>query len=359
VLAARSRDSATVLDALRQYAALGLGRDLARDSTFNWLAGAPAFGSVLSAHRQNRRPVANSRVRATLPDSTFWPEGMDFDPRTRRYYVASIRHRTIAEVRPDGTVREIVARDRQDVGPIMGVRVDTARGVLWATTSGVPQAPGFVPRDSALASLLRIRISDGAIERRWTIPAVAAGHALGDLAVGPRGDVFVTDSYDPVVYRLRPGADTLESFRSPLFRSLQGLAPTPDGRLLYLADYSHGLLRVDLAAGTVTQVADAPHSTSVGCDGIAWDRGAIIAVQNGVIPARVMRFVLDASGRRIDRADLLDRNSALADEPTIGAVVGREFVYIANSQWEKHDASGHRLTSRALTPPLLLAVPLP
>ena len=73
VLAARSRDSATVLDALRQYAALGLGRDLAGDSSFAWIADTPGFESVVSAHRQNSRPVANSQVRATLPDSTFWP----------------------------------------------------------------------------------------------------------------------------------------------------------------------------------------------------------------------------------------------------------------------------------------------
>ena len=52
-----------------------------------------------------RDSLVRSRVIATLPDSTFWPEGMDFDPRTRRFYVASVRHRTIAEVRVDGTTR--------------------------------------------------------------------------------------------------------------------------------------------------------------------------------------------------------------------------------------------------------------
>jgi sugar lactone lactonase YvrE len=216
-----------------------------------------------------------------------------------------------------------------------------------------------LPGDSTISALLRIRISDGMIERRWDLPTITGGHVLGDLAVGPAGDVFVTDSNDPVLYRLRPTSQQLEPIRNPLFHSLQGLAPSPDGTTLFLADYSHGLLRVDLATNVVTRLDDVPNSTSLGCDGIAWDRGAIIAVQNGVTPARIMRFTLDPSRTRIARADVLDRNSAVADEPTIGAVVGGEFVYVANGQFEKYDEAGRRVPGKALTSPVLLSVPLP
>jgi len=254
--------------------------------------------------------------------------------------------------------RNILPSGLRDVAAVLGVRVDPAGGVLWVTTSSVRQA-GDVARATMVAALLRVRIADGAIERRWDFAPSPRGHTLGDLAVGPTGDVFVTDSDDPVLYRLRAGGDTFEPMTSPLFRSLQGIAPEPHGRVLYVADYAHGLLQVDLATHDVTRLEDAPHSTSVGCDGIAWDGGAIIAVQNGVSPPRVMRFVLDGAGRRIVRADVIDRNLSMADEPTIGAVVGREFVYVANSQWEKHRDDGSRVPGTRLTAPLLLAVPLP
>jgi sugar lactone lactonase YvrE len=203
-----------------------------------------------------------------------------------------------------------------------------------------------------------VRISDGVIEQRWDIPAAPGGHVLGDLAIGPRGDVYFTDSSTPVLYLLRAGGDTVERFTDPLFRSLQGLAPAPDGTVLYLADYSHGLLRLELATGRVTRLQDAPGSTSLGCDGITWDRGALIAVQNGVAPARIMRFALDAAGIRIIRAEVLDRNVPLADEPTIGAMAGNAFVYVANSQWEKYGEDGARKGAVPLTAPILLAVPL-
>ena len=217
---------------------------------------------------------------------------------------------------------------------------------------------GDIGGNAAIAALVRVRIADGVVERRWDLSPVPGGHVLGDLAIGPAGDVFMTDSNEPVLYRLRPGADTLERLTSRLFRSLQGIAPAPVGRRLYVADYSHGLLLVDLATSAVLRLPDAPNSTSLGCDGIAWHRGSIVAVQNGVAPARVMRYVLDAAGRRIVRANILDRNVPIADEPTIGAVFGNEFIYVANSQWEKYGDDGKRRAAIPLSAPVLLSVRL-
>ena len=302
---------------------------------------------------------AHSHVRATLADSTFWPEGVDVDPRNGRLYVASVRHRTIAEITPSGAIRELLPRDGVKLGPIFGVRVDTARNVLWATTSAYPQIPGYLPTDSSIAALLEIRIADGSIVHRWNAPAAAGGRVLGDLAVGPRGDVFLTDSSHPVVYWLHHGAGTLDSITSPRFRSLQGMVPTPDGKSVYLADYSRGFFRLDLATRVLAPVI-APKGTSVrGCDGIVWYHGSIVAVQNGASPARIVRFFLDSSGTRIAAAEVIDENTALADEPTIATVLGDELIYVANSQWEKYDARGARIVAKPLTPPILLSLPLP
>jgi hypothetical protein len=358
VFAARQRDTSAVLAYLRAFADLGLGRDLAADSSLAAVAQSGIFADVRSRLAGYARPLVRSRVTLTFGDSSFWPEGVDADAATRHFYVASIRHRTIADVAPDGSARELWPRDRRDMGAIFSVRVDPRRRTLWATTSGVRQTAGYVPADSAVAALLEIRPSDGAILRRLNVPPVAGGHVLGDLAIGPGGDVFMTDSNQPVLYWLRPGLDTLESITSPLFHSLQGLAPSPDGRTLYLTDYSHGLLRVDLRSRVVTRVADAPHSTSLGCDGIAWYRGSIVAVQNGVAPARIVQMVLNSAGDRIARFNVVDRNFALADEPTIGTILGDDFIYVANGQWGKFDDDGHRLAGTVLSRPILLRVPL-
>ena len=359
VLAARTGDTAGALAALRAYAALGLGRDLASDSAIVALRAVPGFDAIRAAHDRNRAPVARGVVLRQTRDSTLWPEAVDHDSRTGDFYLTSIRRRTIVRVVADGSTHELWPSGARDLSAMLGVRVDTGRRRLWATTSAMRQTEGYLPADSGIAALLRIDPRTGRVERRWDLPIVPGGHVLGDVALGPGGEVWTSDSNEPVLYRLRPGVDTLERFRHPLFRGLQGMAVTPDGRSVYVADYAHGLLRLRVADGTVVRLADAPGSTSLGCDGIVLHHGAIVAVQNGVSPARIVRFALDAAGDSIVSVRVLDQQPALAPEPTIGTMVGDRFVYVANGQFDAHDDDGRRLPNTTLTGARLIAVPVP
>ena len=140
LLAARARDSVSTIDALWRYASLGLGRDLGADQTFAWLSGSPAFATVRELHDSNRRIVARSQVRATLADSTFWPEGMDYDPRTRRFYVASVSlwHRRRARARWDYPNHHAAAPHSHRRAPrrtrrsMYSARVSSSRSRGWA-----------------------------------------------------------------------------------------------------------------------------------------------------------------------------------------------------------------------------------
>ena len=53
---------------------------------------------------------------------------------------------------------------------------------------------------------------------------------------------------------------------------------------------------------------------------------------------------------------MLDRNPAIADEPTLGAVVGDSLFYVATSAWEKYDDSGKRIAGTRLRPVTVLGL---
>ncbi len=356
-LAAARRDTNDVVAALTQFAALGMTRLLEHDRFLASWASTPRIATVAAALVANASPIDNSTVRRTLRDSTTWPEGVAYNARTDRFFVGSVRNRNVYVSDERGS-HPLWTTAQPNVGAVLAVAVDPDQVHLWATTAGIPQMSGYTPADSAIAALLKIRIGDGAIVARWDLPPSAAGHTLGDVVVSAAGDAFTSDSREPVLYRLRKGKQVLEAFRDPLFRSLQGVTPDPDGRHVYVADYSHGLLRLDVTTGAVTRLADAPSSTSLGVDGLVWFEGSLIGIQNGVSPARVVRFRLDASHTRVVRQEVIDRNFLVADEPTIGVIVGRSYVYVANSQWEKFDDRGVRVAGTVLTAPVLLSIPL-
>ncbi|MBM4185972.1 MAG: hypothetical protein FJ206_01545 [Gemmatimonadetes bacterium] len=148
-----------------------------------------------------------------------------------------------------------------------------------------------------------------------------------------------------------------EFVRHRYFRSLQGLAIDPAAQRLYLADYAHGILSVGLVDRQVRHLPSPPGTTTLGVDGLSWHQGALIGIQNGVAPPRVIRIEFDRTGA-IGTVAVLDRHLPLADEPTIGTIAAGRFVYVANSQWEKYDDSGRRLPGTTLTVPVLLSLPL-
>jgi DNA-binding beta-propeller fold protein YncE len=314
----------------------------------------------------NRVPLVRSTTLVEFPpaDSAFYPEGLALEPRTGRLFVASIRGHKVAVVEKGKP-----PRDFAPAGPwgVLAVAVDDKRRRLWATSAALPQMGAVAQGDSGHAAITAYDLMTGAQLARHELPPVPEGHIPGDVCVAPSGDVYVTDSTHPAIYRVKVGAAdgsaAEEWLKDPAFRSLQGQAITPDGRTLYIADYSHGIAAIDLASRAVRWL-DPPAAGSVlGIDGMSLSKGDLIAIQNGIAPPRVVRLTLagatpKAPVTRIAAVEALDRNVPLADEPTMGVAMGDSFVYVANSQWDKYDDAGVRKPGAVLTSPRLLTVSL-
>jgi hypothetical protein len=358
-LAVLAHDTVDVARWLDRLARLGIGSGVA-DSSLRALAGAPAYEAAAQRLKTATAPLPRSHVRLTLADTMMHPEGVAFDSRTGRWFVGSIRQRRVMVVERDGTAHDFVHPAADGIGGVFGMAVDEARRTLWVATTSLPRMQDFAVTDSGRVGVYGYDIDTGRLRRHvWASRDSSVSHTFGDVAVAPNGDVYASDSQAPWIFRLAAGGDSLERFAThPLFRSLQGMAGTPDGATMYVADYSHGLIRVDLRSRSVTPLRVPPNVTLLGVDGLYLHRGALIGVQNGVAPARIARFCLDADGGGVRRLETVDRNPALADEPTLGVVVGDSLFYVATSQWDKFDDAGARVARSGLRPATVLGVAL-
>jgi hypothetical protein len=360
-LSARLGDTVGVAHWLGAIADLGLSIPIESVTELAALAAAPALGPVLDRIRENSRALGNSTAIRTDLAADFYPEGVDYDPKGKRWIVASIRHRTLAAVDARGTSTPFLTKGGRALDAVLGVRVDAARNVVWATTRTLPQQQGAITGAAATAGVAVFDRATGRELAFTVVPNDGAGHLFGDLVIDGAGAAYLSDSESPVIYRAKfvAGRVTIEEFtRHRYFRSLQGLAIDPTGRRLYAADYSHGLLAVDLADRSVRYLPSPAGTTTLGLDGLAWYRGGLVGVQNGVAPARIVRIALSSDGDAITAVTVLDRHASIADEPTIGSIVGDRFVYVANSQWEKYDDAGKLRDGARLTAPILLSLPL-
>ena len=359
-LAALARDTASVIAWVNRLADLGVGSDVTNDTTYRAFVGVPGFEAAARRLASAVAPAPRSSVRLSVADSMMHPEGVAYDAKTGRWFIGSVRQRRVVVADRSGHSRDFVAPAADGIGGVFGMAVDAERRTLWVATTSLPRMDGFTASDSGRVGVYGYDLDSGKLVTRvWAPRNSSGGHTFGDVTVAPNGDVYASDSQSPWLYVLRVGSDSLVRFAThPLFRSLQGMAITPDGRMMFVADYSHGLLRVDLQSRSVEPLRVARGVTALGIDGLYLKGGALVGVQNGISPMRIARFCLDDAAREVRRVELLDRNPALADEPTLGAVVGDSLFYVATSQWEKFDDSGKRAPNARLRPATLLGLSL-
>lgn len=296
-------------------------------------------------------------ARVIDPDTLFFAEGLAADPRDGTLLITSLRHRNALVVPPTGPRRWLLARDA-NVGAVMGAVFDAARSTVWLTTARLPHMAPRPGDDAIVAELLEVSYPDGALRRR--LPLGAGDGMPGEIALAPDGSVLVSDGLRGVLYRLRRDATALETVRSALLRSPQGIAVMPTGDVAYVADWSRGLFRWDLATDSLAPVTAADGRTLRGVDGLRVHAGALIAIHNGSTPNRVMRVRLDEAGRALAGVDVLDAPTDLEGEMTVGVVLGERFVYVASSAWPFWTEAGERRApERALPPVVLRSLPLP
>jgi sugar lactone lactonase YvrE len=343
---------------LDRIAAAGLMVPAADDTDFATIAKTVPFQAVLARLAANGTPVRSAERVITLPERGLVAEGLAYDPVDRCFYVSSVRKRKVLRVDAKGRVADFVA-GRDELWSALGIAVDASRRRLWVTTAAMPQTLGLAPGDEGRSALLRYDLATGRLDLSVALANTPTRHALADLAVAANGDVYVTDSLTPALYRLREGATALERLElSARLESPQGLALTSDGRRLYLADYSSGVLVVDLATLVATHLAHPDDVCLVGIDGLALTGGALYATQNGVRPKRVVRVALDGAGARATRLDVLEAGTPELGEPTLGTVVDGWFYFNADSGWDAFDARGTFPPEATLRPNTVLRVRL-
>lgn len=95
-----------------------------------------------------------------------------------------------------------------------------------------------------------------------------------------------------------------------------------------------------------------------GIDGLYFDRGRLIAVQNGTSPERVVAFTLDASLTRVESETVIERSTDTLGDPTHGVVIDNDFYYIANSGWDIIDDNGNLKAGAKASPPRIMRAQL-
>lgn len=325
---------AAALITLQQLAAFGVYAPAAQDSDFANLVGEPAFQTITTQFESNRRRTRGQVNTAfTLADQTGLIEGITWRETTNEWFFGDLHQRCVWRRTAAGELDRFTAAAAVPFG-LGGLAVDEARGLLWAAGSTQKVTSGWSDATDGQCALLAFDLNTGELRHTYPVPDDGRAHATVDLTLGTDGTVYLSDSTAPVIWRLAPGAEELDNwFEDARFRSLQGLALSADGSALYIADYALGLFRIDVATRAIEPLFTA-NNTLIGIDGLTRHGDALIAVQNGTNPFRVLRIQPAAGNPEVAVRTLAAAQPAMRD-PTLGGVAGDALLFIGHAGWDK------------------------
>src|SRR5262249_24619682 len=190
---AEAGDRAASIAALQKVLALGEGFLPTKDD-FKSVWDDKEFKAIY-AKLEAKLPRLDFAPNAfVLEDSMLIPEGIAYDAHTQNFFMGSIAERKILSIGAANAVTEFVPAGLTD--SILGVVVDSPRRTLYAVSTNAITAEGEKrPRNAVFA----FDVDNGRMLRRIE---VSAARQLNDVAVGPGGRVFATDSASGAVYEI-------------------------------------------------------------------------------------------------------------------------------------------------------------
>lgn len=300
---------------LGKAVAFRAGFDPARDPLFSDLRAAREFEALEAGVHEATPAVSHSRAAFALSEGDLQPESMAYDPVRKQFFFGSMRKGKVVRC----SARGICEPFADGLGTVLGLKVH--RDGLWVLSNS-----------STKSELIHFDLGSGRPVREYSM--AGGGHLFNDLAIAESGEVYFTDTRGAAVWRLTSGA----SDPAPVpgrFEAANGIALSPDASLLYVSTFPDGIRIVDLTSGAAAPIKRPPNLTLANIDGLYFDRGWLIAIQNGLMTPRVVRLKLDLSLRAIRRVEVRERRNPLFDGVTTGAVAGSDFCYMANIQDEK------------------------
>jgi hypothetical protein len=341
---AMSGKSAEALRHFSQYVDMGQAEEEAlKAKSFDPLRDLPKYQSIHASMAANTSRIFAADAAFRLQPLARVPEDIDYDPSGKNFYISTVLGQQVLQI--DKAGRAKVFANSPDHWPMMALKIDARRRMLWATEVAVDGFASVAKADWGRSAVLVYDLRTGKLVQRIEGPAKAA---LGDMALDLNGNAVVCDGELGGIYRVSRVTLKLERIDAGDFISPQTPAVLPDGKHLLVPDYVRGIGVLSLDSKAVVWLPMQGRFAMSGIDGLYAMGNTWIATQNGASPERVIRFLVNDSNTGVISESIIERATPTLGDPTHGVIVGGYFYYIANSGWDTLDDHGNLLEGKTL-----------
>lgn len=317
---------------------------------------------LISLNEQNKQPLSRSTVVKELEEKAIIPEGIAVNENTGDIYLSSTYKRKIIRIKPDGTVEDFVSSKQDGLYSTLGMEVNETTNELWVISAAIHKyLPMLDGEEENLikSKIYRYNLQDGTIMKVYSFDTDEP-IAFNDLTISRSGDVFITESMTPAVYKIAADTDEIELFyQEETFNTFyNGLALSSDESTLFVAR-SNGIVRLDPDSGEfLDELHHADTISLQGIDGMSYYNGSLICHQTSTIGGIEMYQLSEDNSRVIGRHTLESWNDYF-DQASTGEIYNGKYIYIANAQMRSAFDNGSLKPLSELKPHVILELNLP
>jgi sugar lactone lactonase YvrE len=229
------------------------------------------------------KPGPSPRIEFQAAES--YPEGLEFNKAANVYYVSSARLGNIGKVTPQGAY-SIVHSD-STLKSVYGIKVHPDGKRIFACVSDANYSKYTNPATRMkMARLISVDLNTGKRLSDTDLSKLVPGkHFANDLAFDSQNNIYITDSFAGVIYKVSPTKEVTVFAKDELFKTegvgLNGIVFHPNGYLIVDNTAKGQLYKVDLKNPKNVKKVVIP-DYFVGADGLLLnDKNNLTVVVNG------------------------------------------------------------------------------
>jgi len=148
------------------------------------------------------KPLPNS---IEVNESGLYPEGISYNHNTQRFYLSSYHKGKIVSVDHEGTIYPFA--EDSSLLTIVGMKIDPKNNRLIACNTDLGfSTNSTTDENSTIGRLAKVEVYDLGTQKKISTYDLSnlyqGGHFINDLTLDTAGNIYVTDSFSPVIYKI-------------------------------------------------------------------------------------------------------------------------------------------------------------
>lgn len=267
-----------------------------------------------------------------------YPEGVDFDNKNKRFVITSFNKGIVYTLGIDGKNLSPLITDTNLVAAV-GVYTDeeNERIIVVSGDAGASEKSGTGGSTAGNIAYVGIyNAKTGALINSVNLkPLVTSGGVFpNDIAVDKNGNIYITDSFSPVIYKIDTGysasvfVNNNAFLTSPNAFGLNGILYHKDGYLIAAHTEKSKLFKINISNGAVSEIGGISDAFKAP-DGLEWKGNDLVLIENGLAAGKV--HLLSSNNNWASASKIKEVTIGTTEFPTTAYAADNGTVYVLTS----------------------------